>query len=443
MNNLIDTEPIIETPNKKSDNDVVLESYFKELLDKEFKVTYLIISDAEHKNNFINKIINKIFEAIELDEYPHIKNKNNFSVSWNSLEIKVKISSELSENNNLLWEIIFQAKFVTLEELRTRFLAAIVKDNRFKKKYCIQDEISDEICIVSYPIIRKLENNLRDYLLRFFTKKFGYQWWDKSKTPQLEGKVKERAKRTFGDMLDLQLYSIDFIDLTELLDGKAKVENRDIIEGLTILSNIREDNVKFERKIENLKNKLYGNWEKFFEAHITIGNFLKVWKDLYHIRCEIAHNSFMNLTRFIRLIDCYSQIDGELNKLIDELRIVKPIEHEILEEILSLPIFLSRKDIESIMEYNTIYFTPQNFSKESLSVVEFDLLFSSVKRDLEIIGEYQESDYQFNISEEVEEPDDSTELTSISKTVYFPFIPEEVKNALKIGMKNKKFLQMP
>ncbi|WP_242307520.1 HEPN domain-containing protein [Bacillus cereus group sp. BfR-BA-01524] len=437
---LIETEESILTPNKKNHKDIILEDYFKKALEKKFKVSYLMIVGEDVEGRFINKIINKIFDAIELDEYPQITNKNHFSVLWESNEITVKISNQRSENNNSLWEVVFEGGFATLEDFRTRFLSTLVNYKFVKQKHCLYDEISDEICTVAYPMLRELENMLRNYLLRFFTKKFGLKWWEVNKIPQLEGKIKERGERTFSGLLDLQLYSIDFIDLTELLDGKVRVENHDIIEAIEFLSSAREDGDKFDRKVEGLKNKLLGNWKKFFEEHITIGNFIAMWKDLYQIRCDVAHNSFMNLTKFTRLVDCYNQIKIQIDRLIEDIKIVKSIEYEILEKILELSIRISKTDVETLLKYGSMPLTPQNFSKETLSISEFDGLFSAVKNELKIFGEYGEEDYQFNLDNGEDVPLSNTQLTSISKTLLFSSISEEVTNALHVGLKNKKFL---
>ncbi|WP_242277099.1 HEPN domain-containing protein [Bacillus cereus group sp. BfR-BA-01446] len=437
---LVEAEESISTPNKKSHKDIMLEDYFKTVLEKNFKVSYLIIAGEKVEGNFINKIINSILDAVELDEYPSIKNKNHFSVCWESNEIIVKINNQSSENNNSLWEIVFEGRFATLEEFRTRFLSTLVNRKFIKQKHCLYDEISDEICTVAYPILRELENMLRNYLLRFFTKKFGLKWWDINKTPQLDGKVKERGERTFGSLLDLQLYSIDFIDLTELLDGKVRIENHEVVEAIEFLSNVREDIDKFDRKVEGLNNKLLGNWKKFFEEHITIGNFIAMWKDLYQIRCDVAHNSFMNLTKFTRLVDCYHQIKIQIDRLIEDIKIVKSIEYEILEKILGLSIIISKTDVDTLLKYGSIPLSPQNFSKETLSTSEFDSLFNAVKDELKIFGEYEEEEYQFNLDNEDDTPMPNTQLTSIIKTLVFSSISDEVTNALHVGLKNKKFL---
>ncbi|GEM_PF-3785675 len=437
---LIDTENLISTPNKINEDEIIIEKYFKPFLQRNLKVSYILVSEEDKANNFINKIINTVLTSIDIEQYPPISNKNNFVVPLPTSELKVKISCELAENKDTLWEVVFEGNFIVLEDFRTRFLSSILDDkkNVFKKKYCVQDEVSDLICNIAYPMVRELENNLRDYLLRFFTKKFGNKWWDIGKSPQLEGKVKDR-ERTFNGLLDMQLYSIDFIDLIELLDGKARVENSEIIEAFNFLSVNRENEEKFDRKIENLKSKLKGNWEKFFEEKITVSNFIKMWEDLYSIRCDIAHNCFLNLKKFTRLINCYNEVKGQLSKLIDELRIVKTIEYEILEKILSINIFFSKEDIESLIEYGSFHLAPQNFSKESLSVSEFDTLLNEIKDEFLVFGEYELSEYQFNLDNEEKLPAIDVQIESITRTIFFNSIPADIKHILQLGINDNKF----
>lgn len=438
--NYIDTEEEqIPTPNKTKGNPVI-DKYFGGILEKDFKVTYIIVTERGEENNLINKLILKIFDSIELQTVPEILDKNNFRVHWNNSEIRVKIKYEYSDNNNLIWEIQFEGKFLIIENFRTEFLKSLMSDQRFKKKYCVQDEISDEISVVAYPMVRNLENGLRDYLLRFFTKKFGSKWWETSKTPQLETKIKER-ERTFSGMLDMQLYSIDFIDLTELIDGKAKLDPHKLLEAIDILAGFTENEEKFKKKHQSIRNDLLGNWKKFFEQHITVSNFVAIWKDLYQIRCEVAHNTFMNLKSFVKLVDYHIIISKQLSELIEELRIVKSEEYRVLEEILNINIKFSVEDIKSLLDYSIIHLTPKNFSKDTLCISEFNELLDSIRLELAIIGTFTESpEYQLNLGDDEDYPKDYAQLDSISKALFFESISELTKKALQIGIENNKIV---
>ncbi|MCM3226321.1 HEPN domain-containing protein [Terribacillus saccharophilus] len=436
---ITETEPLLPTPNKINNKYQIAHNFFEDKLEDLFKVTYILITDEDKEGNIINKIINKVFEAIDITDYPAITNKNSFQLTYNSNVINIQINSQKSENNNVIWEVVFESSFLTLEDLRTKFLTTLIKDNRFKQKYCVQDEISDLITITSYPLVRELENILRDYLLRFFVKKFGYKWWDLSKTPQLEGKVSEK-ERTFSKMLDFHLYNLDFIDLTELLEGKSSVDNLDVINSLDYLSSNRDDLAKFERKVLKLKHQLIGNWQKFFEEHITVTDFIKTWKDLYLIRCEVAHNSFMNLTKFVRLVEHHKQIKQQILKLIDELRIVKAIEYDVLEKILNFNISLSKEDVNFIIDYNSVHLSPLNFGKDELSIHEFDSLISAIETELVVLGDFEMAEYQFNLDNEEMQPHKDYKLPSITREIHFSKLHDAAKIALELGLKNNKFI---
>ncbi|RNB87213.1 hypothetical protein EDM56_16175 [Brevibacillus fluminis] len=431
----------VSTPNKKTASDEIFETYFSYTDSKKYCVSYLlIIETSKETKNTLDKLILQIHNAMsDLDEitYQRITNKNKFSIQTESTELTVKINSEESEKENeLLWEVSFEGDFKFLESFREKFLTSI-KDI-CEKKYCLQDEISDEICVVAYPKVRQLENILREYLLRFFSKKFGSKWWKENSNKQLETKLKDRSGRAFNGILDMELFSIDFIDLTQLLDAKSQMEGHELIEALDNIVRSREDVEKFNQKIERVRNRYLGNWKKFFESHIKIDNFLKTWKDLYEIRCEVAHNALINLSRFSRLIILHTEIRVQLNKLIDDLRVIKTDEYALLDRILSLEINFSKEDIKSIIDRGILHITPQNFNEEALPVEIFNELILKSKEDLKLIGEYNSSEIQLNTDEDTliaEEP-----ISSVSISIHYSEVTNLVKGALMIGLGNNKFL---
>lgn len=429
----------VSAPNKKSTSEEIFDKYFAHTFSKKYTVSYLLIS-KDSENNLIDKLILQIQYALsELGDisFGIINNKYMFDVNIGSINLEVQINSKIYKNNDeILWEVKFTGDFRFLESFRTQFLVSI--NSLFIKKHCIYDEISDAICLVAYPQVRELENILREYLLRFFSNNLGSNWWKENANNQLESKIKSRSSRAFQGMLDMELYSIDFIDLTELLDAKSQMDTPDLLQALDNIVSVRENEEKFNVKIQKIKNKYLSNWKKFFEKDIKIENFLKTWKDLYDIRCEVAHNALINLDRFSKLVSLHNDIKFQLGKLIDDLRIIKTAENNLLNAILDFKITFSKNDIFCILNSQVLHITPQNFSEETMTIKEFKDRIQESKEELNLLGEFNSSEIQLNRDDE--EFNENESINSISISIHYKFFAESAKGALNLGLNNNLFL---
>ncbi|MGG3927690.1 hypothetical protein ABET51_17130 [Metabacillus fastidiosus] len=416
----------------------VKETYFSNIEKRIFKINYLFMNnkdkvDKEDRNAIKNSILIKILEALNKkeSELPNWTSENNevFILNIQDYKVKVLISEGINQEKENFWELLIEGDFFLLEELRTLMLVEM--STLFNQKYCLRDDISREINKIAYPLVNELENLLREYLLRFFVKKVGSQWWKFNSNDALNKKSKNHGdNRAFSRLLDMEIYNIDFVDLKELVTGNfRKINNIDIIQALDIIIERKEDPIKVEQKVMKLKESFLGNWEKFFKDHIGISNFEVLWKDLYDIRCMVAHNSLITLKNFYDLVEKYEIIIPNLNEIIKYMgsAVLSNLERESiqnvnaqLEKILSLSITLKEFDIKSLLEGAYLFLTYENLT---LGEEEKLLDESYVKSELSFIG---------NISQYIVQGQEEGEIFSV--WIKFEELDEFTIKVLKYGI---------
>ncbi|SCX88519.1 hypothetical protein SAMN05720606_101339 [Paenibacillus polysaccharolyticus] len=431
------TEKVIEISiqNKMSDREKCIEKYFKNATEKKFTITYLFIVDEATTPTMLDKIFTRSQEAlseISAIHPPSNDSKNEFVISNEMGSLLIKVGSKIIKKESV-WEVYVEGEFELLEIYRTEFLLKI-KDNCLKS-YLIVDEISDEISVAAYPIIRNMENTMREYLIRFFSKKFGSRWWENNTTQTLKSKAAERKKEGFSKLLNMELYNIDFDDLIILLNGQfGQKDSKAILDALDVIVEHREKDT-FTDKILLLKERFLGNWEKFFVQEIRIDNFLLDWKAAYDVRCEVAHNSLLSLTRFIKLVDLHSKLEKNIEILINEQRIIKTSEYVILDKINSLDLKLTKYDVESLIKESFLFISSINFGKEVMTSEEFQIQIDLLRESMKLFGEVKISSIQMSDVNE----GDSNSVGRPSVNAKFLDIPTDVLGALELGLNNNMF----
>jgi hypothetical protein len=384
------------------DNKEVLESYFNHIKNEKFSVNYLFMnfkvnnqSESTAKNSLFLKILESLNKKESMLPNWNQENDGTYNIELNNQLLKVIISEGTNQEEENFWELYIEGDFSLLESLRPVLLVEM--STLFKQKYCLQDEISREISRISYPLINEIENLLREYLLRFFVKKVGSQWWKFNSNDTLNKKSKNHGNsRAFTNLLDMEIYNIDFVDLKELVTGNfKKISNIDVVNALDIILERKEDPNKVEEKINKLKENFLGNWEKFFKNQIGMSNFEVIWKDLYDIRCMVAHNSLMTLNNFKDLVEKYEIIQPNLKEIIKNMgsAVLTTLEREAisnvksqLEHILNLSIILTEDDIKRILERNSLILTENNFTVEEKDKLQDE---EHIKKELSFIGDIQ------------------------------------------------------
>lgn len=386
---------------KESNLEQIKKTYFQELENDRPSITYLFMDFKGGgkpdgvKNTILLRVIealNKINQEVNIEPWKQLE-EGVYEIKYNGNNLLINIFHEVNEEKENLWELTLESDFFMLEQLRTLLLVEF--KSIFNHKYCLRDEVTSIISNKSYRLIHELENLLREYLLRFFVKKVGSSWWKFNSNDKLQKKSKSYSnRRSFDGLLDMEIYNIDFVDLKELVTGNFNLTKElDIVQSLDAILNAREDPSKVEEKVNRLKEKFMGNWEKFFKDHIGIVDFDTIWEELYIIRCIVAHNSLITLGDFCILIDKYEKIKPNLERIINDMgsRVLSKDEklsvsviNENLEAIKQLSIKITTGSVKTILENKQLFITMDN-----LHLTDKEIFFSKLEemaKELSLLG---------------------------------------------------------
>lgn len=145
------------------------------------------------------------------------------------------------------------------------------------------DDVSLYYSQKAYPYIHKIENLMRKLITYFMLTKVGKDWVNTASPGTIKKQIDSRKKQN----IDV-LFQVDFIHLGDLL---FKSYTSKSIEELFDLAETQEDPEEFN--IETvLEFKPRSNWDRYFSEIVDCeAEYLnKRWKQLYELRCDIAHN---------------------------------------------------------------------------------------------------------------------------------------------------------
>ncbi len=181
--------------------------------------------------------------------------------------------------------------FEELETFRGNLIHHLKRKLDFTHIRLLTDDVSTHLCNEVYPLINKVENALRKYLVKFFLQEKGLGWWKTTASKELDDKIRFRKRfgNAFSNLLDQDVNLIDFNELGELIFKKSNdfYNENTLIEEITGIEKIEELNL--------LKEKLQGNYTRYFKQTFRDYKFEKKWKALLEIRNKVAHNSFLTI----------------------------------------------------------------------------------------------------------------------------------------------------
>lgn len=399
---------------KKSNMEIIKDIYFSGISEMSVSVVYLLNGLKKEEQLSISDLVIHILAAYNsyLKEnnvnedipFSSINNSANFQLEINGEhKISIKLAGQKNEEAEDVWEINISGGFFVIEHFRTCLLMQL-KPTKYSC-YCLKDQVSAEISKKAYPLINELENIVREYLLRFFVKKVGSNWWAYNSNDSLKKKSKDvGTNRAMNGLLNMEIYNIDFVDLKELITGSfPRLSNSDIIQSLDAISKAKEEPTKVEEKIERLKQNWIGNWEKFFQEHIQIDNFKVIWDRLYNIRCMVCHNSLITLKCFLDLVNYYEDIKPKFGSIIEQTAHtpLSQIEKEAIEKtekalehinaIEAIPIKLTDSDLRELIVTGKLNLTMDNLPHMSpdSTFKEFKEEFEKIIPTLSPIGEVE------------------------------------------------------
>lgn len=142
--------------------------------------------------------------------------ENELAVVFREGKIKINISKVENNLGELIFSVSITGNYEEIEAFRGKFLD--ITKSYFDKKYIIRDDVSKEICTKAYPLINEAKNSMRNYIMKFMIMKVGSEWWEYNTNQSVSQKSKERNINTaYGNMIDQNIYNIDFIDLIDFI----------------------------------------------------------------------------------------------------------------------------------------------------------------------------------------------------------------------------------
>jgi hypothetical protein len=202
-----------------------------------------------------------------------------------------------------------QGRFCVLEPLRER-IAEHLKRQSFDRVYILADELSEKIACEIYPLIYRVENLLRGYLVKFMTTRLGPRWWENTATGELNRKIHQRKnnEQVFAQHIDNSAYLIDFSDLGQIIytHSSGFTSKEEIIKKISEVEETPE-------AVRALKQQLQSNYQKFFKETFKDKGFQAKWESLEKLRHKVAHNNLFTAAD----LDQANEIAGELRAIIE------------------------------------------------------------------------------------------------------------------------------
>ncbi|HML69229.1 MAG TPA: hypothetical protein PKA81_12665 [Clostridia bacterium] len=293
----------------------------------------------------------------------------------------------------------------------------------------ILDERSKYYATKAYPFFCDFETKLRCLILKLLTKSFGVLWAQKTLTPDLEAKLKERLKGAdYRKLAKEAIYEMDFYMLGTYLFYKTRiVEPEEIVDNLLNEENLSKLSIsEIQGIIAQAKPKSL--WERYFSNDVSMPDLERKLSDIRTSRNKIAHNKRYELRNYsndkLLLNEFCKQIDIAIEKVE-----VKPIDYDEAADsvqsfiALDFPAIRGFADaLRTISELTVPINKSINISMQRLALVMqgYDSKVSEVCAGLSKTLKYfaQVTSDIYNKSDSLSEQlDESTKAESVSKDV--------------------------
>ena len=202
---------------------------------------------------------------------------------------------------------------------------------------------------LSYPIIHKIENEMRLLITKFMYLNVGRKWTVEHIPEEVKNSIKEKEekinrKSEIANFLD----KLDFIQLTNFLFEEYSSSDKNKI--VDFIKNKKGKSIKYE---EVEKYIPISNWDRFFKNKLSIESkeLQKKWEELYKLRCKVAHNNKISKTDYERIKYLSNDIGEKIKLAIDNLNNITIEEKDreiILDNIHSLGISFSTGALEKL-----------------------------------------------------------------------------------------------
>jgi hypothetical protein len=281
---------------------------------------------------------------------------------------RVKADAESSTDINKAFFITVVGSYEWLEPKR-KMIVEFLDNQSFDYLYVLTDQVSEGIAHELYPLIYRVENILRAYIVKFMTTRVGPKWWEITATSDLNQKVKNRKnnEKEFSQHIDNNAYLIDFGDLGKLIYAHSSgfTSKEDIIRKISNLEETPE-------AIQRLKEELKSNYQRFFKESFKDKNFQEKWEELEKIRHKVAHNNLFtntDLERGKQLASELLEITNTAIQSVDQVTLRSEEREAIRGSFASQGIFTEISEAELLKELQEqeAYYSKRNNGFVSIS----------------------------------------------------------------------------
>ncbi len=229
----------------------------------------------------------KLWEDSNIQHDQIVDDKSKINLKVKSADLTGSLTE--IEYSSVFFIIVKGSSFDALEKFRKNLLIHLRKLG-FQHTRILKDDISTSLALELYPLLNKVENCLRSFLVKFFIQKIGLNWWELTAPKTVQEKVKLRRSGNepqFSEYIDCDVTFCDFDDLGELIYKQTTGFNSPdkIVDKIMNTSSIQE--------LDKLKSELQGNYTKYFKESFQDKQFDKKWKELFAVRNRVAHNNLM------------------------------------------------------------------------------------------------------------------------------------------------------
>jgi|GEM_PF-4001725 len=183
------------------------------------------------------------------------------------------------------------------------------------------DDISFHYAREIYDEIYRIENLMRKLITNFMLVTVGAGWVDESSPKEIKDVI-DRSKRK--ESLNV-LHQVDFIHLADFLLRPYSTATQDELNDLLRKAETVDD----LRAAQDLLPQ--SNWNRYFSEIVDCGDaYLNTrWKELYELRCRVAHNAIVNKDDRDRAVKLVSELAGKVEDAIRKLPQVRVPQSEV------------------------------------------------------------------------------------------------------------------
>lgn len=284
------------------------------------KIEYIIIKPEDDFCNSIESINNLLRSNSKIVI-------SNDSLTFDKIvTINVLFTKLVCEQKERIFRVILlnedkdpEKCIKALEKAAHIFCKTLKEYGKDFKINIIWDEVSQHYCKLSYPLLNKIENQMRNLIFRFMIENLGSDWVEKAIPQDVRKSLKQNADRSkIASSIENCLYEADFIHLIQFL-----------FKPYTTVSSIKELFDKLDKvgSIEELNElralKPLSNWDRYFSSLIKFDKLEEKWTDLYFLRNKIAHNKLLIRADYEKLFELSTEISKCLEKTLSELDKIK------------------------------------------------------------------------------------------------------------------------